>query len=151
MVDRSGVGVWCGVGMGLLFVERLAGEGVFKCRRCRVDAASKDAVISKDFYGRSGRAYLFDHVYVRLRSLRFSLWLSRLRNKFSCAILGVCPWKWANNGWQGKESTFCSLEFGSDRMNCPSNVIKTRLGLYCCCNGGAGRLSFLIPLYRVLC
>ncbi|KAL6645467.1 hypothetical protein ACP70R_017075 [Stipagrostis hirtigluma subsp. patula] len=48
--------------MGLLFVQRLAGEGVFRCRRCRVDAASKDAIISRDFYGRSGRAYLFDHV-----------------------------------------------------------------------------------------
>ncbi|KAG8073835.1 hypothetical protein GUJ93_ZPchr0006g40938 [Zizania palustris] len=51
------------VGMGLLFVQRLDGEGVFKCRRCRVDAASKDAIISRDFYGRSGRAYLFDHVF----------------------------------------------------------------------------------------
>ncbi|CAL4929544.1 unnamed protein product [Urochloa decumbens] len=48
--------------MGLLFVERLEGEGVFRCRRCRVDAASKDAIISRDFYGHSGRAYLFDHV-----------------------------------------------------------------------------------------
>ncbi|KAJ1266717.1 hypothetical protein BS78_08G173600 [Paspalum vaginatum] len=48
--------------MGLLFVERLEGEGVFRCRRCRVDAASKDAIISRDFYGRTGRAYLFDHV-----------------------------------------------------------------------------------------
>ncbi|OEL21742.1 putative yippee-like protein [Dichanthelium oligosanthes] len=48
--------------MGLLFVERLQGEGVFRCRRCRVDAASKDAIISRDFYGRTGRAYLFDHV-----------------------------------------------------------------------------------------
>ncbi|CAN6285361.1 unnamed protein product [Urochloa humidicola] len=48
--------------MGLLFVERLEGEGVFRCRRCRVDAASKDAIISRDFYGSTGRAYLFDHV-----------------------------------------------------------------------------------------
>ncbi|XP_015689799.1 putative yippee-like protein Os10g0369500 [Oryza brachyantha] len=50
--------------MGLLFVQRLEGDGVFKCRRCRVDAASKDAIISRDFYGRSGRAYLFDHSVV---------------------------------------------------------------------------------------
>jgi hypothetical protein len=50
--------------MGLLYLERLEGEGVFRCRRCRVDAASKDAIISRDFYGRTGRAYLFDHVYV---------------------------------------------------------------------------------------
>ncbi|CAL4913041.1 unnamed protein product [Urochloa decumbens] len=48
--------------MGLLFVERLEGDGVFRCRRCRVDAASKDAIISRDFYGHSGRAYLFERV-----------------------------------------------------------------------------------------
>ncbi|TVU48094.1 hypothetical protein EJB05_07717 [Eragrostis curvula] len=48
--------------MGLLFLERLEGEGVFRCRQCRVDAASKDSIISRDFYGRTGRAYLFDRV-----------------------------------------------------------------------------------------
>ncbi|KAL5218559.1 hypothetical protein ABZP36_019243 [Zizania latifolia] len=58
--------------MGLLFVQRLDGEGVFKCRRCRVDAASKDAIISRDFYGRSGRAYLFDHVCVPPSSALFT-------------------------------------------------------------------------------
>jgi hypothetical protein len=56
--------------MGLLFVERLEGEGVFRCRRCRVDSASKDAIISRDFYGRTGRAYLFDHVYVLCSLIR---------------------------------------------------------------------------------
>ncbi|KAG8097192.1 hypothetical protein GUJ93_ZPchr0013g36062 [Zizania palustris] len=45
--------------MGLLFVQRLDGEGLF-------NAASKDSIISRDFYGRSGRSYLFDHV-LRLR------------------------------------------------------------------------------------
>jgi hypothetical protein len=39
--------------MGLLFVERLEGASVFTCRRCRVDAASKDPIISMDFYGRA--------------------------------------------------------------------------------------------------
>nr|CAB3501750.1 unnamed protein product [Digitaria exilis] len=48
--------------MGLLFVQRLEGEGVFRCRRCRVDSASKNAIISRDFHGRTGRAYLFHHV-----------------------------------------------------------------------------------------
>ena len=57
-------------------MERLEGEGVFRCRRCRVDAASKDAIISRDFYGRTGRAYLFDHVYVLCR-LPFSFASSR--------------------------------------------------------------------------
>ncbi|KAG8091422.1 hypothetical protein GUJ93_ZPchr0012g18808 [Zizania palustris] len=55
--------------MGLLFVEVLPrhrdgapAAAVLKCRRCRVDAASADAILSRDFRGRSGRAYLFDHV-----------------------------------------------------------------------------------------
>jgi hypothetical protein len=39
--------------MGLLFMERLEGAGVFTRRRCRVDAASKDSIISRDFYGRA--------------------------------------------------------------------------------------------------
>ena len=55
--------------MGLLFLERLEGEGVFRCRQCRADAASRDSIISRDFYGRYGRAYLFDRVYVRLSYL----------------------------------------------------------------------------------
>ncbi|RRT41349.1 hypothetical protein B296_00050331 [Ensete ventricosum] len=45
--------------MGLLFLESLPGPKVFKCGRCKVDLASHDAIISKDFHGRHGRAYLF--------------------------------------------------------------------------------------------
>ncbi|XP_010909030.1 putative yippee-like protein Os10g0369500 isoform X1 [Elaeis guineensis] len=48
--------------MGLLFVESLPGPKVFKCGRCKVDSASHDAIISKDFNGRYGRAYLFKSV-----------------------------------------------------------------------------------------
>lgn len=48
--------------MGLLLVETLPGPKVFKCRCCKVDAASHDAIISKDFHGRFGRAYLFKDV-----------------------------------------------------------------------------------------
>ncbi|BAT10550.1 Os10g0369500 [Oryza sativa Japonica Group] len=63
--------------MGLLFVELLPRHGdgggpasaVLKCRRCRVDAASADAILSRDFRGRFGRAYLFDHVYASSLSL----------------------------------------------------------------------------------
>ncbi|XP_010908588.1 putative yippee-like protein Os10g0369500 isoform X2 [Elaeis guineensis] len=48
--------------MGLLFVESLPGPKVFKCKFCKVDSASHDAIISKDFHGRFGRAYLFKSV-----------------------------------------------------------------------------------------
>uniref|UniRef100_A0A804HVG4 Yippee domain-containing protein n=1 Tax=Musa acuminata subsp. malaccensis TaxID=214687 RepID=A0A804HVG4_MUSAM len=48
--------------MGLLFVESLPGPKVFKCGCCKVDSASHDAIISKDFHGRYGRAYLFKSV-----------------------------------------------------------------------------------------
>ncbi|KAK8923954.1 putative yippee-like protein [Platanthera zijinensis] len=48
--------------MGLIFVETLPGPKVFKCKLCKVDSASLDAIISKDFHGRYGRAYLFKTV-----------------------------------------------------------------------------------------
>uniref|UniRef100_A0A0A9F280 Yippee domain-containing protein n=1 Tax=Arundo donax TaxID=35708 RepID=A0A0A9F280_ARUDO len=57
--------------MGLLFVEVLPRDdgdpsspasAVLKCRRCRLDAASVGAILSRDFQGRFGRAYLFDRV-----------------------------------------------------------------------------------------
>ena len=72
-------------------MERLEGEGVFRCRRCRVDAASKDAIISRDFYGRTGRAYLFDHVYVLCR-LPFSFLLARSRGD-GCLPLAEMGWR----------------------------------------------------------
>jgi hypothetical protein len=48
--------------MGLLFVVSLPGPRVFKCKFCKVDSASRDAMLSKEFRGRHGRAYLFDSV-----------------------------------------------------------------------------------------
>ncbi|CAA6657277.1 unnamed protein product [Spirodela intermedia] len=48
--------------MGLIFLESLPGPKVFKCRSCSAQLAARDAVISKDFHGRYGRAYLFKKV-----------------------------------------------------------------------------------------
>ncbi|CAN6282989.1 unnamed protein product, partial [Urochloa humidicola] len=59
--------------MGLLFVQVLprgngdlgspaAAAAVFQCRRCRLDAASTGDLLSKEFFGRRGRGYLFDRV-----------------------------------------------------------------------------------------
>jgi hypothetical protein len=48
--------------MGMLFLEYLPGPKVFKCKHCRVDSASPDDIVSKEFRGRHGRAYLFDSV-----------------------------------------------------------------------------------------
>ncbi|KAK6917844.1 Yippee/Mis18/Cereblon, partial [Dillenia turbinata] len=48
--------------MGRLFIEMLPGPKVFKCKCCKVDSASHDDIISKDFQGRFGRAYLFKNV-----------------------------------------------------------------------------------------
>jgi hypothetical protein len=58
--------------MGLLFIEVLrpdAGAMVLKCRNCRVDAAYERDIVSTDFRGRYGRAYLFHRVYVPDRLL----------------------------------------------------------------------------------
>ncbi|XP_021295108.1 putative yippee-like protein Os10g0369500 [Herrania umbratica] len=45
--------------MGRLFIETLSGARIFKCKCCKVDSASHDDIVSKDFHGRFGRAYLF--------------------------------------------------------------------------------------------
>ncbi|XP_042516810.1 putative yippee-like protein Os10g0369500 isoform X2 [Macadamia integrifolia] len=45
--------------MGLLFLEYLSGPKIFKCKCCKVDSASNDDIISKNFQGRFGKAYLF--------------------------------------------------------------------------------------------
>ncbi|KAK6265098.1 hypothetical protein SCA6_020532 [Theobroma cacao] len=45
--------------MGRLFIETLSGARIFKCKCCKVDSASHDDIVSKDFQGRFGRAYLF--------------------------------------------------------------------------------------------
>lgn len=50
--------------MGRLFIETLTGPKIFKCRCCKVDSASHNDIVSKDFNGRFGRAYLFRNVLV---------------------------------------------------------------------------------------
>ncbi|XP_022723944.1 putative yippee-like protein Os10g0369500 [Durio zibethinus] len=45
--------------MGRLFIETLSGARIFKCKFCKVDSASYNDIVSKDFQGRFGRAYLF--------------------------------------------------------------------------------------------
>ncbi|OMO64722.1 Yippee-like protein [Corchorus olitorius] len=45
--------------MGRLFIETLSGPRIFKCKFCKVDSASYDDIVSKEFQGRFGRAYLF--------------------------------------------------------------------------------------------
>ncbi|GKV18759.1 hypothetical protein SLEP1_g29098 [Rubroshorea leprosula] len=45
--------------MGRLFIQTLSGSKIFKCKCCKVDSASHDDLISKDFQGRFGRAFLF--------------------------------------------------------------------------------------------
>ncbi|KAJ4704057.1 Protein yippee-like [Melia azedarach] len=48
--------------MGRLFIESLSGPRIFKCKFCKVDSASPDHIVSKNFQGRFGRAYLFRSV-----------------------------------------------------------------------------------------
>ncbi|OVA16046.1 Yippee/Mis18 [Macleaya cordata] len=48
--------------MGRLFIESLPGPKIFKCKYCKVDLASYEDIISKEFQGRYGRAFLFKTV-----------------------------------------------------------------------------------------
>ncbi|XVF28030.1 hypothetical protein REPUB_Repub14bG0160300 [Reevesia pubescens] len=47
------------LGMGRLFIEMLTGARIFKCKCCKVDSASREDIVSKEFHGRFGPAYLF--------------------------------------------------------------------------------------------
>ncbi|CAN1260075.1 Putative yippee-like protein Os10g0369500 [Linum perenne] len=48
--------------MGRLFLLEVNGARVFKCKCCNVDFASYEDIVSKEFQGRYGRAYLFRKV-----------------------------------------------------------------------------------------
>ncbi|XP_019106697.1 putative yippee-like protein Os10g0369500 isoform X2 [Beta vulgaris subsp. vulgaris] len=54
--------------MGRLFIESLPGPKIYRCKCCKVDSASPDDIVSKDFYGRFGKAYLFRSVSVQTNS-----------------------------------------------------------------------------------
>ncbi|CAO2842430.1 unnamed protein product [Amaranthus hypochondriacus] len=48
--------------MGRLFIESLPGPKIFRCKCCKVDSASPENIVSKNFFGRFGKAYLFKTV-----------------------------------------------------------------------------------------
>ncbi|GAB4826489.1 hypothetical protein Ancab_033384 [Ancistrocladus abbreviatus] len=48
--------------MGRLFIESVSGKKIFKCKSCKVDSASHQDIVSKEFQGRFGKAYLFKNV-----------------------------------------------------------------------------------------
>eukprot|EP00128_Syssomonas_multiformis_P006998 Colp12_sorted_trinity150504_noHs@27318 len=45
--------------MGQLFVEFLSGNRVFVCTGCNIHLSKYEEIVSKDFHGAHGRAYLF--------------------------------------------------------------------------------------------
>jgi hypothetical protein len=50
--------------MGMLFKAYLSGPKIWSCERCGTHLTSHDDLVSKQFHGRHGRAYLFSHAYV---------------------------------------------------------------------------------------
>ncbi|TMW58362.1 hypothetical protein Poli38472_009921 [Pythium oligandrum] len=48
--------------MGRVFKVYLDSNRVFRCRECKAHLTSVEEIISKNFQGRSGKAYLFDKV-----------------------------------------------------------------------------------------
>ena len=68
--------------MGRLFIESLPGPKIFRCKCCKVDSASPENMVSKNFFGRFGKAYLFKTVYVSLN----------LPFKFSFMIIRFCSY-----------------------------------------------------------
>eukprot|EP00243_Klebsormidium_subtile_P003342 TRINITY_DN16708_c0_g1_i1.p1 TRINITY_DN16708_c0_g1~~TRINITY_DN16708_c0_g1_i1.p1 ORF type:complete len:112 (-),score=2.05 TRINITY_DN16708_c0_g1_i1:569-904(-) len=48
--------------MGRIFRQYLNGPRIYSCSNCRCHSADHDEIISKQFQGRYGRAYLFNSV-----------------------------------------------------------------------------------------
>eukprot|EP00123_Amoebidium_parasiticum_P006682 comp17578_c0_seq1/m.17203 comp17578_c0_seq1/g.17203 ORF comp17578_c0_seq1/g.17203 comp17578_c0_seq1/m.17203 type:complete len:115 (-) comp17578_c0_seq1:976-1320(-) len=48
--------------MGLLYLEYLSAQRVYTCSECKCHLANPDDIISKQFHGAYGRAYLFNQV-----------------------------------------------------------------------------------------
>eukprot|EP00002_Diphylleia_rotans_P030172 TRINITY_DN618_c0_g1_i1.p2 TRINITY_DN618_c0_g1~~TRINITY_DN618_c0_g1_i1.p2 ORF type:complete len:113 (-),score=23.53 TRINITY_DN618_c0_g1_i1:466-804(-) len=48
--------------MGKLYKEFLSGSRIYVCAKCECHLANRDDVISKNFQGRSGKAYLVHEV-----------------------------------------------------------------------------------------
>tara|TARA_B110000285_G_C14941391_1_gene522181 strand:- start:407 stop:826 length:420 start_codon:yes stop_codon:yes gene_type:complete len=46
--------------MGRLFLENLDSEKVYCCKKCKSHLVDKDQLISKNFHGKTGRAFLFN-------------------------------------------------------------------------------------------
>jgi RNase P subunit RPR2 len=46
--------------MGRLFLENLDGDKVYSCKRCCTHLVDKKELVSKNFHGKTGRAFLFN-------------------------------------------------------------------------------------------
>jgi hypothetical protein len=53
----------CGRGTPILELDDAHGN-VYRCKHCRTHLALADDIVSKDFYCKDGKAYLFDKVQV---------------------------------------------------------------------------------------
>ncbi|GJJ78055.1 protein yippee-like 5 [Entomortierella parvispora] len=48
--------------MGIVYKKYLTGEKVLTCNNCKTHFATCDSIISKNFHGQNGRAFLFSNV-----------------------------------------------------------------------------------------
>ena len=46
--------------MGRLFLENLDSEKVYSCKKCKAHLVDKNQLVSKNFHGKTGRAFLFN-------------------------------------------------------------------------------------------
>jgi len=48
--------------MGIFYLQHFDGEEYYACSSCETHIAKPDDIVSKQFHGQSGRAYLFHEV-----------------------------------------------------------------------------------------
>ena len=48
--------------MGKLFIEYLDCKKLYRCKKCKVHIVENKSIVSKNFHGKSGKAYLFNRL-----------------------------------------------------------------------------------------
>ena len=49
--------------MGRFFIEHLGCDKIYNCKKCLSPLVAQEQLVSKNFHGKTGKAYLFEKAY----------------------------------------------------------------------------------------
>ncbi len=67
--------------MGKLYLKYLDGANIYACNNCKAHLSLHDDIISKNFHGRHGKAYLFNRAFVSHSTVCYSCNLRFLKSE----------------------------------------------------------------------